>query len=255
MKSEEFDIFKIFLILKKRLVLIAVVFVIATSYLFYDYTFNTRPNHVANFTVYSTAIESKVLADQINNIQRLLEIKDHQSVANNLGIEYTEAKKLRAFTVKEANDSGRKMVNVNVVAKDSTLLFNLPELLRNYISENQYFRNSIDLYRQHLDYELAKVEYELDSVSSVYNYDKNTIVNNFRGLGELLDRKYKAAENIQNFTDFALIGKNNIKAGGISIKYNVVASIAGGFTFGIIAALLIEFLVFLNRRIKEYEQN
>jgi capsular polysaccharide biosynthesis protein len=252
MKTEEFDIFKIFYIIKKRWKLAFVIFILAASYLFYDFTFNTKRNFVGNFTVFSSVIEAKVLTDRINLFEKFIENKDFMSIAVNLDISFEDAKNIKIIKAKEAFDTQKRIVNVNIAGKDSTLLHSLPELLGNFITNDPYFKTMIDLYHQHLQYENLRLAYELDSSSNVYTVN-NTIINNMRGVGDLLDRKFRSDENIANFTAFGVIGKPGIRGSRISYKFNITAAILGGIAAGVGIALLLEFLLFLNRRMKDYE--
>lgn len=251
MKSNEFDVFKIFYIIKKRLGLFTLFSVLCGIGLFLKFHFFTDSVFKSQFIVYTTVLESKVIAEEINSLEKLKEIKDFASISSRLNIEKSKAKSLKIFNAKELADNQKRMVNVTISGKDSTLLFKIPQLLEEMINNTPLYKTTAENYREYLAYEQAKIESELENS---LNVAIGTNVNvSIRGTGELLDRKLKNSENIKNFRVFGVVGSNYISKPEASLKFNLAAAILGGIAAGLFFVLIIEFAQFVKNRVKEYE--
>lgn len=251
MKNNEFDVFRILYLIKKRFNLFLIFSLLIGVALFLKFHFFTDPIYRSQFTVYTTVLESKIIVDEINNLEKLKESKDIESIMRILNIEEQEAKSLKLLNAKDLLDLQKRMLSVTIRGKDSLVLYKIPILLETMINNTPLYKTTAENYLEYLNYEKIKIESELENITSISD---NTNINiSIRGTGEFLDKKLKNSENLKNYKVFGLVGSNYISKPKSSLRYNIAAAILGGIAAGALLVFCIEFFVFLQSRMKEYE--
>lgn len=251
MKNNEFDIFKLFYILKKRFALFILTAIVVSTAFFVKFHILYEPIFISQYNVYSTVLESKVLTEEINGLQKLKELKNFESIASKLDLSINSAKSIKLFSAKDLSDLQKRMVTVNISGKDSSVLYKMPHLLEDMIAKTPLYQNTAENYMEFLAYEKEKIESELENTLSITPGTNLNI--SIRGTGELLDRKLKNSENIKNFRLLGIVGENNITRIEASLKFNIIAAILGGIAAGLFFILMIEFALFVKNRVNQYE--
>lgn len=253
MKTEEFDVFKIFFLLKKQFKALIFFSVLFGLLLFLFFQFLVTPTYKASFTAQSTVLEAKTIITQIEDLQSNLNNKNFKNIAKTLSIDSESAQKYVLFEAKEVKDKQNRLVKLTIVAKSDTLIESFPSNFENFLNKDAYFSKLIANYKSHLEYEAKKISFELDSLQGLNGENGLTVINNLKNIESLMDRKLKNLDEIQTFSSFSIIGNLGISINETSMLKKIIGAIAGGMALAIIIVLLFEFMVFLKERVAEYE--
>lgn len=253
MKTEEFDVFKIFFVLKKQYKALFLFSILFGVLLFLYFQFIVTPTYKANFTAQSTVLEARAIITQIENLQSNISNKDYLSLAQTLNIDEESAKKYTLFEAKEVKDKQSKLLKVTILAKSDTLIETFPSNFENFLNNDAYFSKLITNYKAHLEYETKKLNFELDSLQKLTTQEGFTVINNLRNIESLMDKKLENLDEIETFSAFSVLGNLGISTDESSIIKKVVGAIAGGIASSVILVLALQFLAFLRDRVAEYE--
>ena len=256
MHSEEFDVFKLFYILKKRAKLLLVIFPATFSAVFIYLVFFYATEFRANFVAYSSVLDTKILIANINAFQNLIDLKDFTSLSRNLKITPGQAETLTYLNANEikSGSGSENVISVMIMGKDSVLLQSIVINIQQYFTEGIFFNQSKEFVEDNLVYAKSKITQELEEDVILENNNQLVIINKAGDIPALLLKKQQIDLDLATFSTFSNIGSVNISQPKNSLPVNFLVSLLASLAIAVIIIWLIEFFLFLNVRMQSYDR-
>lgn len=246
MENNDFDIFdiiKLLLVQKWKLLGLSLVFFIAMFV--FQYSLPSRYN--VKFTASSKVLSQNEILLKLGQIQNLLSNKARQNLAEALDVSMSQAESIAFMDFNPVKNS-TTLVEIEILATDKILLASFPEKLETFIKKDQEWLSREELKKSQLKYNLGQLNSALDSLKSIQNFDGVYIDNNQQDLIDLLTKKSGFETDLTFFKLLHVYGGYEviaIKTGALMV---ILSSLLGGFALAVVLLLLIHFLKVLNEK-------